>query len=77
MCHAFVTLLSRFICYHVIVQRTERRYIMRYELIIIWESGEKEVYSYDSKEKAKKIEEGYKIVFGNQISWTGITEKAR
>ncbi len=50
---------------------------MRYELIIIWESGEKEVYSYDSKEKAKKIEEGYKIVFGNQISWTGITEKAR
>ncbi len=45
---------------------------MIYELIIIWKTGEKEVNSYASIEKAEEAERGYKTAFGNQISWTGI-----
>lgn len=48
---------------------------MRYELIVIWETGDKEVHSYKSKEKAKEADKGYKMAFGNQISWTGIRER--
>lgn len=44
----------------------------KYELIVIWSTGEKEVHEYNSREKAKKAEQGYKMAFGNQISWTGI-----
>lgn len=42
------------------------------ELVIIWESGEKDVYQYDSYEEAVKHEIGMRMVFGNQITWSGI-----
>ena len=45
------------------------------ELIIIWESGEKETHEYDTYEKAKEIEQGMKTAFGRQIAWTGINER--
>lgn len=45
---------------------------MTYELVIIWETGEKEVYSYTSREKAEMTGREMKKVFGNQISWYGI-----
>ena len=48
---------------------------MKAELIIIWESGEKESYLYNSPEEARIIEQGYKAAFGNQIAWTGINER--
>lgn len=44
----------------------------KYELIIIWLTGEKEIYEYNTREEAEKAEQGYKMAFGNQISWTGI-----
>lgn len=45
-----------------------------YELVIIWESGEKEVYAYRTRERAEKTASEMKKVFGNQISWTGVRE---
>lgn len=44
----------------------------KYELIVIWETGEREVHEYNNREEAKKAEQGYETAFGNQISWIGI-----
>ena len=48
---------------------------MKYELVVIWETGEKEVHAYATKEEAQAADKGYKMAFGNQISWVG-TRKA-
>lgn len=48
---------------------------MRYELIIIWYTGEREVYGYATEDDARKAEEGYKQVFGSQIEWSGVRRK--
>lgn len=45
---------------------------MRYELIVIWTTGEKEIHTYNSEDEAYKRADGYKMAFGNQISWTGV-----
>lgn len=47
-----------------------------FELVIIWETGEKEVFCYRSQERAERAEKEIKKVFGNQIAWTG-TRKGR
>lgn len=41
-----------------------------YELVVIWRTGEKEVHAYATEEEAEEAGDGYKAVFGNQISWT-------
>lgn len=46
-----------------------------YQLIVIWETGEKEIYDYVSREEAEKAELNMRMVFGNQIQWTGINER--
>ena len=43
-----------------------------YELIVIWNSGEKDIFKYSTLERAAQTERGYKKAFGNQIQWTGI-----
>ena len=48
---------------------------MKYELIVVWSTGEKESYLYDSLEKAQEIERGYKRAFGSQL-WTAINQRA-
>ena len=45
---------------------------MKNELVVIWETGEKEVHKYNNLEDAKEAEKGFRMAFGNQISWTGI-----
>ena len=45
---------------------------MRYELVVIWDDGEKEVFSYPTESEAKEAELGYQKSFGNQLQWTGI-----
>ena len=43
-----------------------------YELVIIWETGEKEVCGgYPTEERAEHAGREMKKVFGNQIAWTG------
>lgn len=46
-----------------------------YELVIIWSTGEKDVYQYTTREEAEKAELGMRMAFGNQIEWSGIREK--
>lgn len=45
-----------------------------FELVIIWETGEKEVYAYDTQERAERTGREMRKVFGNQISWYGTRE---
>ena len=40
-----------------------------FEVVIIWETGEKEVYAYKTEEEARTTEKELKKIFGNQISW--------
>ena len=47
---------------------------MKYELIVIWETGEKNTYTYDTYEAAKEGEYFMKMANGNQISWTGVNK---
>ena len=47
---------------------------MNFELIVVWYTGEKDIYPYDSYESAKKGEANMRMVFGNQISWTGMNK---
>ena len=48
---------------------------MKYELIIIWDTGEKATHIYNTYRKALEAEKNFKMVFGRQISWMGINEK--
>lgn len=48
---------------------------MKHELVIIWDTGEKQVLEYESEELAEQAERGYKKAFGNQIQWSGIRPK--
>jgi len=45
---------------------------MGYELIVIWETGEKNIYKCQTEEEAEKAEKGFNMAFGKQIYWTGI-----
>lgn len=46
----------------------------KYELVVVWETGEKDIIPYSNEEEAKVIEYRYRMAFGNQIQWTGIRE---
>lgn len=48
---------------------------MRYELIIIWEDGSKNIYEYENRSDAQAGEQNFVTAFGNQVSWHGIREK--
>lgn len=42
-----------------------------YELVVVWETGEKDVHAYATEEEVRAAGNGYKMAFGNQISWMG------
>ena len=44
------------------------------ELVIVWNTGEKERHEYKTREDAEKAENGYKNAFGGQV-WTTIYER--
>lgn len=46
-----------------------------YRLIIIWYNGERDEYDYPTREEAEEAENGYRMAFGNQISWSGINKR--
>lgn len=43
-----------------------------FELVVVWETGETDVYGYDTREKAEAVGSGMKMAFGNQIQWHGV-----
>lgn len=47
---------------------------MYYELIVIWDNGEKDIHSYVRERDAEMTAENMKMSFGNQIQWTGVRE---
>ena len=42
-----------------------------WELVVIWDSGEKQVFKHDTEEDAEKGGRNMKMAFGNQIQWWG------
>lgn len=42
------------------------------KLFIVWETGEKETYNYQTRQEAEEVAENLKKAFGNQI-WVGIS----
>ena len=48
---------------------------MKYELVVIWSTGEKEVYEYDNERDAEKGGANMRKAFGSQISWVGTRKK--
>lgn len=49
---------------------------MKYELVVIWNDGQKEIHEYPTYEDAESVGRGYKIAFGNQVEWYGVRAKA-
>lgn len=52
----------------------EVKVMAKVEVVIIWDTGEKEVHQYDHILEAKMVKHGYEVAFGNQIQWIGIRE---
>jgi hypothetical protein len=46
-----------------------------YELVVIWETGEKNIYPYRTEADARTGERSMRMAFGNQIAWSGIRPK--
>lgn len=41
----------------------------KYELVVVWETGEKEVFEYDTEKDANTAGEGMEKAFGRQLWW--------
>jgi len=48
------------------------RNAMKYELVIIWSNGDKNVYQYHTREEAEIGERNMRMANGNQIAWSGV-----
>lgn len=48
-----------------------------FELVVVWYDGSKNIYEYDSLEKAEDAGDNMKMAFGNQITWYGTRRKER
>lgn len=48
---------------------------MRYELIVVWFNGDKDIYAYESREAAEQAGAGMKMALGEQIAWYGVRRK--
>lgn len=45
-----------------------------YEVVIVWNSGETEVYAFDTEDKAEEIKQGFETAFGSQL-WACVRRK--
>lgn len=48
---------------------------MAWELVIIWDIGEKNIYEYKTEEKAEEIERGMRKALGKQIEFSCVRVK--
>ena len=46
-----------------------------FELVVVWYDGSKNIYEYDSREKAEEGEDNMRMALGNQVAWCGIRRK--
>lgn len=49
--------------------------MLKYELMIIWDTGEHKSFLYDTEDEAEKVAKNFRFAFGNQIAWTGTRPK--
>lgn len=45
---------------------------MMWELVIIWDDGQKDISTYTTEHEAEKAAQGMRMAFGSQIQWTGV-----
>ena len=43
-----------------------------FELIVVWQTGEQNIYSYDTEDEAMRGADRMRMASGNQITWTGV-----
>ena len=55
---------------------SERRDKMIYDLIVCWDDGLKDTFSFTSEEAALNAEKGFKKAFGDQVIFTGINKRS-
>lgn len=48
---------------------------MKFELVVIWETGEKDIFEYENEREAEQGGENMKKAFGRQIAWVGTRPK--
>lgn len=48
-----------------------------YELVVVWGTGEMDIYKYNTEEEAENAGRDMKMVFGGQISWYGTRRCAK
>lgn len=48
---------------------------MAYELVVIWDNGDKDIYEYETEDEAIRASEGMKVALGNQLRWAGVRKK--
>ena len=46
-----------------------------YELVIVWSTGEQNIYEYHSEEEAEEAGAGFRMAFGDQVAWYGTRRK--
>lgn len=46
-----------------------------FELVIVWSTGDKEIYTYETEQAAETAAENFRIAFGSQVCWTGVRHK--
>lgn len=46
----------------------------RYEVVVVWDDGTKQVYGFATLDKANEIARGYSQAFGGQV-WVCVREK--
>lgn len=48
---------------------------MMYEMIVIWDNCDTDIYEYETEGEAIRASEGMKVALGNQLRWTGVRPK--
>lgn len=43
-----------------------------FELIVVWDTREQNIYSYETEEEAMRGAGRMRMAFGEQIRWTGV-----
>lgn len=48
-----------------------------FELVVIWDTGEKDIYEYPTEDEAEQAGHNMVMAFGKQIQWYGTRKKWR
>ena len=49
----------------------------KWELVVVWSTGETDVFEYNTEEEAESAGRGMRTALGNQIAWYGTRQKRR